>query len=232
MNARINLRDLFRLIKYNIVFILIMTIVFTGVGYGLSHYVMKKTFAATTSMVVTTKTAKTSTSDKDQYQEMLRSNRFLSQAKKDLNLSTSIDQLINDVSIHSNDADIDKSTTHTYWLTVGGDNAEQCRKTAVYLNTRLQKQLMKLKDVESAKSYGRNQTSLIQTAPHYNKITLIWGIVGLLISLLIVVFSWLYDRSFKRSSDITEALDLPVLGLIPTENSAAAVDAKRKDGQK
>jgi capsular polysaccharide biosynthesis protein len=228
----INLKDLFRLIKRNVAFILSITIVCIGVGYCLSHYMMKKTFAATTSIVVTTRTTTSVTSEQDAYQEILRSNRFLSQAKKDLKLSTSVDKLINDVSIHGNEADVDKSTSHTYWLTVGGNNASQCRKTAVYLSTRLQKQLKTLKNVESVKSYGHNQTSLIQTAPHYKKITLTWGIVGLLISLLIVVFAWLYDRSFKRSSDIVEALDLPVLGIIPTEDSAAAVDAGRKDGQK
>ena len=228
----INLKDLFRLIKRNIVFILITTIVCTGIGYGLSHYVLKKTFQATTSIVVMTKTAKSATSEKDAYQEMLRSNRLLKQAKKDLKLTVPVEQLIGSVSIHGNDADVDKSTSHTYWLTVGGDDAMQCRKTANYLSGRLQKQLMTLKDVESVKSYGHNQTSLMQTAPHYKKITLTWGIAGLLISLLIVIFAWLYDCSFKRSSDITEALDLPVLGLIPTEESAAAVDAKRKDGQK
>lgn len=230
--SAMNLKDLFRLFKRNIVFILAVTIVCTGIGYGLSHYVMKKTFQATTSIVVTTKTSTSATSSQDQYQEMLRSNQLLGQAKKDLKLTRPMEQLINDVSIKGNESDVDKSTSHTYWLNVNGDDAAQCRKTAVYLSTRLQKQIKTLKNVESVKSYGHNQTSLIQTAPHYKKITLTWGIVGLLISLLIVVFAWLYDRSFKRSSDITEALGLPVLGIIPTGESAAAVDAKRKDGRK
>lgn len=230
--SAINLKDLFRLIKRNIVFILVATIVCTGIGYGLSHYVMKKTFQATTSIVVTTKTATSATSNQDQYQEMLRSNQLLGQAKKDLKLTPSMEQLINGVSIKGNESDVDKSTSHTYWLNVDGDDAVKCRKTAVYLSNHLQKQLKTLKGVESVKSYGHNQTSLMQTAPHYKKITLTWGITGLLISLLIVIFAWLYDRSFKRSSEIIEALDLPVLGIIPTEESAAVVDAKRKDGQK
>lgn len=230
--SKINLKDLFRLIKNNIIFVLAFTIICTGIGYAFSHYVMKKTFSATTSIVVTTKTATSATSDEDQYQEMLRSNRLLRQTKEDLKLSTSVGQLINDVSIHGNKEDVDKSTSHTYWLTVGGDDAAQCQKTANYLSIHLQKQLLTLRNVESVKSYGHNQTSLMQTAPHYKKITLTWGIAGLLISLLIVAFAWLYDRSFKRSSEITEALDLPVLGIIPTEESAAVVDAKRKDSQK
>jgi capsular polysaccharide biosynthesis protein len=231
LNSKINIKDLGRLLKNNIIFILIFTVVFTGIGYGLSHFVMQESFTATTSLVVTTRTSKSASSEKDVYQEILRDNRFLKEAKKSLNLTIPTKQLIDNVFISADETDVDKSSTHTYWLTVGGNNEQQCKKTVIYLSKKMKPELLKLKEVESVKSYGHNQVSVVQTAPHYKVITLTWGIIGLLIPIMIILFSWLYDGSFKRSTDIEEVLDLPVYGIIPNEESAEKADRKRKDKQ-
>lgn len=231
MNSKIYLKDLGRLLKDNIIFILIVTVICTGIGYGLSHFVMKKSFTATTSLVVTTKTSKSASSEKDVYQEILRDNRLLNKVKKSLNLTMSTNQLIDNVSINADEADVDKSTSHTYWLTVGGNDEQQCKKTVIYLSKKLKPELLKLKGVESVKSFGHNQVSTVQTAPHYKVITIIWGVVGLLIPIMVILFSWLYDGSFKRSIDIEDVLDLPVYGIIPSEESAEKADRKRKDRQ-
>jgi capsular polysaccharide biosynthesis protein len=229
LKSEINIKDLLRLLKFNLIFIILTAIVFTGIGYLLSHYVMQKSFTATTSLVVTTKTSKSATSERDIYQEMLRDNQFLAKARKSLNLPISTDQLINSVSISADASDVDKSTSHTYWLTVGGNNEQQCKKTVIYLSKKMKPELLKLKEVESVKSYGHHQVSVVQTAPHYKVITLTWGVIGLLIPIMIILFSWLYDGSFKRNADIEETLDLPVYGIIPSEESAEKVDGKRKD---
>jgi capsular polysaccharide biosynthesis protein len=229
LSSKINLKDLGRLLINNIIFILIIAVICTGIGYGLSHFVMQKAFTATTSLVVTTKTSKSASSERDVYQEILRNNQFLKKAKNTLNLTMSTNQLIDNVSINMDEADVDKSSSHTYWLTVGGNDEQQCKRTAIYLSQKIKPELLKLKEVESVKSYGHNQVSIVQTAPHYKVITLTWGIVGLLVPIIVILFSWLYDGSFKRSTDIEETLDLPVYGIIPSEESAEKVDGKRKD---
>lgn len=220
---------MWRLLKNNILFILITIVICTGIGYGLSHFVMQKSFTATTSLVVTTKTSKSAVSEKDIYQEILRDNRFLNKAKKSLNLAMTTNQLTDSVSINADEADVDKSRSHAYWLTVAGKNEQECKKAAIYLSRKLKPELLKLKEVESVKVYGHNRVSTIQTAPHYKVITMTWGVVGLLIPIIIILFSWLYDGSFKRSTEIEETLNLPVYGIIPSEESAEKVDGKRKD---
>lgn len=231
MDSNIKLRDLGRLLKNNLIFIIVTTIVFSGIGYVLSHYIMKKAFTATTSLVVTTKISKSATSEKNIYQEILKDNQFLSKTRKSLELPISINQLTDSVSISTDEADVDKSTSHTYWLTVAGEDEQQCKKTAIYLSQRIKPELLKLKEVEAVKVYGHNRVSTMQTAPHYKVVTLTWGVVGLLIPIMIVLFSWLYDGSFKRSIEIEEVLYLPVYGIIPSEESAEKVDNKRRDKQ-
>jgi capsular polysaccharide biosynthesis protein len=231
LKPEINTKDLLRLLKNNLIFIIVITFAFTAVGYILSHYVMQKSYSATTSLVVTTKTPKSAISERNIYQEILRDKQFLSKARKSLDLSISTDQLINSVSINTDAEDVDKSSSHTYWLTVSGNDEQQCKKTVIYLSQKLKLKLLKLKEVESVKLHGRNQVSSMQTAPHYNRTTATWGVIGLLISIMIILFSWLYDDSFKRSTDIEEMLDLPVYGIIPNEESAEKVDDKRKDKQ-
>lgn len=231
LGSNINLRDLLRLLKNNLIFIIVTTIVFSSVGFVLSHYIMKKAYTATTSLVVTTKTSKFATSEKDSYQEMVRDNQFLDKARKALHLSTPTTQLIDKVSISFDAEDVDKSTSHTYWLTVAGEDEQQCKKTVIYLSQKIKPELLKLKEVEMVKVYGPNRVSTMQTAPHYKVITLTCGVVGLLIPIIVILFSWLYDGSFKRSAEIEDALNLPVYGIIPNQDSAAKVDQKRKENK-
>lgn len=231
MNPKINLKDLLRLLKNNLIFIIVMTVVFTGIGYVFSHHIMQKYFTATTSLAVTTKKPKSATSERNIYQETLRDNRFLGKARKKLDLSISTNQLVDSVSLSSDKEDVDKSTSHAYWLTVSGGDRQECKRTVLYLSKKLKPELLKLKEVESVKTYGHNQVSIVQTAPHYKVITMTWGIVGLLIPIFVILFSWLHDGSFKRSAEIENALNLPVYGIIPDEESARKVDKKRKDKQ-
>jgi len=231
LDSNINLKDLVRLLKNNLIIIIVTTIVFTGVGYILSHYIMKKAYTATTSLVVTTNTSKFATSEKDIYQEMVRDNQFIDKARKALHLSTPTAQLTDKVSISFDAADVDKSTSHPYWLTVAGEDEQQCKRTAIYLSQKIKPELLKLKEVKNVKVYGINRVSIVQTAPHYKVITLTWGVVGLLIPIIIILFSWLYDNSFKRSTEIENVIGLPVYGIIPDQNSAAKVDQKRKENK-
>lgn len=229
MDSQINLKDLYRLIKNNLIIILLVTAICTGIGYTLSHFVMQKYYSAATSLIVTTKTSKYADTEKEIYQEALRSNRFLRKTKNKLKLPMPVSQLAGNVSINTNGQDVEKSTSHIYWLVVNGNNEQQCRKTAIYLSRNLKSELLTIKGVESVKTHGKRQVSTMQTAPHYKKITITWGISGFIISIMIVLFSWLYDDSFKRNADIEEMLDLPVYGIIPSKESAEKVDGKRKD---
>ena len=229
MNSEINLKNIQQLLRNNIIFFIITTLFFTGVGYALSHYVMQKTYSSSISLIVTTETSKRADTEKDIYQEILRSNLLIKKAKDKFHLKEPVSQLASNVSINISEQDVSKSTTHTYWLVVNGDDEHKCRKTAIFLSKNLKPELLKVKGVESVKSYGKHQISSMQTAPHYKKITITWGITGFIASIMIVLFSWLYDGSFKRSTDIEEVLDLPVYGIIPSEESAEKVDGKRKD---
>jgi capsular polysaccharide biosynthesis protein len=231
LNSKINLKDLLRLLKNNLIFIIVIMVAFTGIGYVLSHYVMQEHFTATTSLIVATKKPKSAETERSIYQEMLRDNQFLKKVRKNLDLSISMDQLVDSVSLSVDEKDVDKSTSHAYWLTVSGSDKKECKKTVLYLSKKLKPELLKLKEVESVKTYSHNQVATMQTAPHYKVITTTWGIVGLLIPIFIILFSWLHDGTFKRSTEIEQALDLPVYGVIPDEKSAKKVDGKRKDKQ-
>ena len=217
----ISFKDILRIIKKNIIFIVIISLLFSVCSFFITNFFIKKTYTATVKLYVSTD-YKNSNSGEDlsaynyssklvaTYIEVLDTNNFYEAVSKTLNSKYTASELKSRIKFTSVEG------TEVFKADVVSDSpaeakniADAVSKTAPTTIAEILSNNSKLKIVDEA------TTPQNPTSPSVTKNVLIALLIGLVLSIIIAFIRDYFDVKIKYDDEMTTICNVPVLASIP-----------------
>lgn len=217
----ISFKDIFNIIKKNIVFIVAVAIIAAMLSFFYTNFFVTKTYTATVKLYVSTNYNTSSGSENINnynyaqklvatYIELLNTNSFFADVSENLNEKFTPSQLDAMVSFTSiEDTEVFKATVTSSSPTDAKLIADAVAKTAPQTMDKFIKTSAQLKIVDSA------TVPKAPTSPNVSKSVLIAFFAGLVIALVISFIRDYFDVKVKYDEDMTTLCNVPVLAAIP-----------------
>lgn len=227
----ISFKDILRIIKTNIIFVIIVSMIFAGCSFFVTTFFMKKTYASSVKLYVSANYTDNSAADDlttynytsklvATYIEMLNSNKFYSAVSEELNGKYSSSQLQEMISFTSvENTEIFKAVVVSDDPMKSKEIADVIVKIAPDTISELLVNNYQLKIVDEA-TVPKNPTS-----PNLKKNVLFAFLAGFVLTLIIVFLRDYFDVKIKYDDEMTEICGVPVLSAIPDFDSF--VNAKK-----
>lgn len=228
----IDLRQLFEIVRRNLLLIVAVTLLFAVSGYLGTTFLITPQYEASAMLVVNSRegqqmqgsvTYDSLNSAKqlvETYSVILKSDTVLNQTIEDLGLSLTYDQLAAKVSITAvNDTQVMKITVQDADANLAKDIVSNIVEQApdVIINT------VKAGSVEVVSDASANPDPV---SPSKARNTALAGILGCVLVIGILFMKSLFNNRIMTESDISQKLALPILGVIP--DSALGDNGSRK----
>lgn len=214
-------KDILRIIKKNIIFIIVVSLVCAAGSFVVTKFVVKKTYTATVKLHVNTNNGSLSINEDlisynyaeklvTTYINMLDTNRFFSAVSDALDNDYSASELKSMVKFTGvEDTELFKADIVSEDPKEAKRIADAVADTAPATIEQLLQKSAKLDIVDEA------QVPKAPTSPNVAKNTLIFFVAGLVCSLIIAFIRDYFDVKVKYDSDMTTICDLPILAAIP-----------------
>lgn len=217
----IDLRQLFEIVRRNLLLIVAVTVLFAAGGYLGTKFLITPQYEASAMLIVNSRegqqlqgsvTNDSLTSAKqlvETYSVILKSDTVLDQTIEDLDLSLTYDQLAAKVSITAvNDTQVMKITVQDADANLAKDIVSNIVERApdVIINT------VKAGSVEVVSDASANPNPV---SPSKSKNTALAGVLGCVLVVGILFMKSLFNNRIMTESDISQKLALPILGVIP-----------------
>ena len=215
----IDLREIFEMLKKRWIMIASITLVAAIVAGGISFFVLKPQYEASTTMIVSYKQDQEALMDYNQlqmsqklattYSQIIKSDRIADKVIKKLDLDLSANALNSKISVSQVD------TTEIFKITVK-DNDPQL--AALIANTEADIFKQEINDMMKVDSVSTIDVAKVPGSPvSPNKVmnVAIAAVLGMMVSVGLVFVLEFLDRTYKTPSDIERHLGLPILGTIP-----------------
>ena len=207
----ITFKDITRIIKKNIVFIAVLSLLCAAASYFVTTFFVQKTYTSTVKLYVETNYKSQSAYDDYQsinyaknlvltYIELLDSNSFYNSVSKELNEKYTASQLKSMIKFESIE------DTEVFKVLVNSGNAI----AKIAPNT-----IANVKDNAKLKIVDKATTPKAPTSPNVSRNVMIAFAAGLIISLIISFVRDILDVKIKYNDEMTTVLDLPLLAAIP-----------------
>ncbi|WP_042348369.1 YveK family protein [Bacillus massiliigorillae] len=219
MEETISLKDVFLIIRKRWKLIIISMLVTGSISGGISYYVLKPVYQASTQMLVNQKNSdnqidvtqlRSNVDLINTYSVIIKSPIILEKVKENLNLQQSIDELNHSISINSQD------NSQVFSLTVESQNAEQAVDIANSISDTFQQEISQIMNVDNVSILARaeyEETPIpIKPNPYLNIAVAL--VVGGMIGVGWAFLKESMDKTIKNTQDIEAILALPVLGTI------------------
>ena len=228
----IDLRQLFEIVRRNLLLIVAVTVLFAAGGYLGTKFLITPQYEASAMLIVNSREGQqlqgSVTNDSlnsakqlvETYSVILKSDTVLDQTIEDLNLPLSYDQLAAKVSITAvNDTQVMKITVQDADANLAKDIVSNIVEQApeVIINT------VKAGSVEVVSDASANPNPV---SPSKSRNTALAGILGCVLVIGILFMKSLFNNRIMTESDISQKLALPILGVIP--DSALGDNGSRK----
>lgn len=228
----IDLRQLFEIVRRNLLLIVAVTVLFAAGGYLGTTFLITPQYEASAMLIVNSRegqqlqgsvTNDSLTSAKqlvETYSVILKSDTVLDQTIEDLDLPLTYDQLAAKVSITAvNDTQVMKITVQDADANLAKDIVSNIVEQApdVIINT------VKAGSVEVVSDASANPNPV---SPSKSKNTALAGMLGCVLVIGILFMKSLFNNRIMTESDISQKLALPILGVIP--DSALGDNGSRK----
>lgn len=228
----IDLRQLFEIVRRNLLLIVAVTVLFAAGGYLGTTFLITPQYEASAMLIVNSRegqqlqgsvTNDSLTSAKqlvETYSVILKSDTVLDQTIEDLDLPLTYDQLAAKVSITAvNDTQVMKITVQDADVNLAKDIVSNIVEQApdVIINT------VKAGSVEVVSDASANPNPV---SPSKSRNTALAGMLGCILVVGILFMKSLFNNRIMTESDISQKLALPILGVIP--DSALGDNGSRK----
>lgn len=217
----ISFKDILRIIKKNLIFIVIVSLLFSVCSFFVTKFFIKKSYTATVKLYVSAD-YNTNSGYEDlnaynyssklvaTYIELLDTNNFYEDVAKALNNKYTATALKSKVKFTGvEDTEVFKADVVSDSPAEAKNIADAVAKTAPGTISELLSNNSKLKIVDEA------TTPQNPTSPNVTKNVIIALILGLVISLIIAFIRDYFDVKIKYDDDMTTINDIPVLAAIP-----------------
>ena len=228
----IDLRQLFEIVRRNLLLIVAVTVLFAAGGYLGTTFLITPQYEASAMLIVNSREGQqlqgSVTNDSlnsakqlvETYSVILKSDTVLDQTIEDLNLPLTYDQLAAKVSITAvNDTQVMKITVQDADVNLAKDIVSNIVEQApdVIINT------VKAGSVEVVSDASANPNPV---SPSKSRNTALAGMLGCILVVGILFMKSLFNNRIMTESDISQKLALPILGVIP--DSALGDNGSRK----
>ena len=228
----IDLRQLFEIVRRNLLLIVAVTILFAAGGYLGTTFLITPQYEASAMLIVNSREGQqlqgSVTNDSlnsakqlvETYSVILKSDTVLDQTIEDLDLPLTYDQLAAKVSITAvNDTQVMKITVQDADVNLAKDIVSNIVEQApdVIINT------VKAGSVEVVSDASANPNPV---SPSKSRNTALAGMLGCILVVGILFMKSLFNNRIMTESDISQKLALPILGVIP--DSALGDNGSRK----
>lgn len=228
----IDLRQLFEIVRRNLLLIVAVTVLFAAGGYLGTTFLITPQYEASAMLIVNSREGQqlqgSVTNDSlnsakqlvETYSVILKSDTVLDQTIEDLDLPLTYDQLAAKVSITAvNDTQVMKITVQDADVNLAKDIVSNIVEQApdVIINT------VKAGSVEVVSDASANPDPV---SPSKSRNTALAGMLGCILVVGILFMKSLFNNRIMTESDISQKLALPILGVIP--DSALGDNGSRK----
>lgn len=218
----IDLLEILRLLKKNLLVIFAVTILLSVVGYLISAFAMTPQYEASATLIVNSREDRAAaqvpiTNDQltsaaklvDTYAVILTSDTVLDKTISNLSLNMSYNDLAKRVRIES------VNSTQVMKITVKDTDPERARAIAADIVEQAPDIIIKTVKAGSVEIISQAKAEPEPVSPSKIKNTVLAGMFGFVISVGIVLLRYLVNNKFMTDDDITNRLGLTVLGVIP-----------------
>lgn len=216
----ISFKDITRIIKKNIVFIIVVSFLFATISFFVTTFFIQKTYTSNLKLYVETNYKTSSISEDYQsvnyaknlvltYIELLDSNTFYSQVSKALNEKYTATQLKSMITFESIE------NTEVFKAIIVSSNPYEAKNIGDAIAKTAPDTIADVKDNAKLKIVDEATVPKEPTSPNVTKNVLIAFLAGLIISLIISFVRDFLDVKIKYNEEMTTILNLPILAAIP-----------------
>ena len=212
----ITFKDITRIIKKNIVFIAVLSLLCAAASYFVTTFFVPKTYTSTVKLYVETNYKSQSAYDDYQsinyaktYIELLDSNSFYNSVSKELNEKYTASQLKSMIKFESIE------DTEVFKALVNSGSPSESKNIGNAIAKIAPKTIANVKDNAKLKIVDKATTPKAPTSPNVSRNVMIAFAAGLIISLIISFVRDVLDVKIKYNDEMTTVLDLPLLAAIP-----------------
>lgn len=243
-HLEISIKDLIRIVKNGIWFMVITALVFAVVAFGYSKIFIQKTYVTSVKLYVETNTTgNTSHNDLSAYNyaaslvntyiEMLETNNFYQQVAENLEGKYTVKKVGSMIKF-SND-----SETEVFKATITAGSPEEAKTVADSVANVAPGVISRLNDNANLKIVDNPVLPTSAASPNVSKNTFIAMVAGFALAFLFILIRELVDIKFKYNTDMTNYNGIPVLAAIPDFDSDKfspayyfSKDAKKQEEEK
>lgn len=216
----ITFKDITRIIKKNIVFIAVLSLLCAAASYFVTTFLVQKTYTSTVKLYVETNYKSQSAYDDYQsinyaknlvltYIELLDSNSFYNSVSKELNEKYTASQLKSMIKFES------IGDTEVFKALVNSGSPSESKNIGNAIAKIAPDTIANVKDNAKLKIVDKATTPKAPTSPNVSRNVMIAFAAGLIISLIISFVRDFLDVKIKYNDEMTTVLDLPLLAAIP-----------------
>ena len=207
----ITFKDITRIIKKNIVFIAVLSLLCAAASYFVTTFFVPKTYTSTVKLYVETnyKSINYAKNLVLTYIELLDSNSFYNSVSKELNEKYTASQLKSMIKFESIE------DTEVFKVLVNSGSPSESKNIGNAIAKIAPNTIANVKDNAKLKIVDKATTPKAPTSPNVSRNVMIAFAAGLVISLIISFVRDILDVKIKYNDEMTTVLDLPLLAAIP-----------------
>lgn len=216
----ISFKDITRIIRKNVLFIAVISLLFAAVSFFVTTFFIQKTYTSSLKLYVETNYKTSSVAEDYQsvnyaknlvltYIELLDSNSFYGEVSKALNERYTATQLKSMITFENIE------NTEVFKAIVVSSSPYEAKSIGDAIAKTAPETIANVKDNAKLKIVDEATVPKSPTSPSVAKNVLIAFAVGLIISLIISFVRDFLDVKIKYNEEMTTILDLPILAAIP-----------------
>lgn len=235
-NDTIDLLALMGLLKDKLVWILLSAIVFGGIGYAVSAFVLTPKYEASINMIVNNQknASTTATGDSlnsaqrlvDTYAVIIKGNTVLNQVINEMDLKKTYEELNSQVSVSG------VNGTQVMKISVKDTDSNLACEIVKSIANISADQVAEAVEAGSCKIVSDVYTTGQPVSPSKKRNTLKAAMLGAVLCAGLFILRYLMDNTFESEEDIRNELDIPVLGIIPAVECCGHKPSKARKKEK
>ena len=220
--TEIDLRVVLDILRKNILVILIVSLIFAAGAFVYSSFFITKQYQASATLIVNNKAEGTTTYNTsemnaaqglaDVYSIIIKSDTVLQPVIDELNLNMSYEKLKSLITVST------VNSTQVITISMDHPDPEYAQKIIEEI-VKIAPEIIKDKvEAGSVKviSESRIANNGAPVSPSTKKYALIGGLIGLVLTLIVIFVREFTNNTFKTEDDISRTLNIPLLGIIPS----------------
>ena len=236
LDETIDLRELLSILRRNLLYIIIATLVASIIGMVISMFFMTPIYEASATMIVN-KSEKSSNPDLTYndilltqklvktYSVIMQSNTVLNRVINELGLDMDANKLRSMLSVSSvNDTEVIK-------IVVSSDNPALAADIANEITRQAPSEIIRAVKAGSVEVIDPASVPVNPVKPNKAMNTAIAGILGAMLSIGVIFLKNYLDDTIKSEEDIRDKIGLPVLGVLPVYRPDETDSKRKKRGE-